>query len=89
MSFLLPCPHCGPRSVYEFRFGGEVKQRPLPDASAEDWLRYTYTKSNVAGVQKEWWYHRAGCQRWLLTVRNTITHEVLESYFADDQKESV
>ena len=28
MSFLIPCPNCGKRSVYEFRFGGEVKTRP-------------------------------------------------------------
>ncbi len=28
MSFLIPCPHCGNRSVYEFRFGGEVKAAP-------------------------------------------------------------
>ena len=34
MSFLLPCPNCGKRSVYEFRFGGEVKQTPAPDAPA-------------------------------------------------------
>ena len=33
MSFLMPCPHCGDRSVYEFRFGGEVKQRPQPGRS--------------------------------------------------------
>jgi sarcosine oxidase subunit delta len=81
VSFLLPCPHCGPRSVYEFRFGGEVKQRPSPDAPAEDWLRYTYTKANAAAVQKEWWYHRSGCRRWLLALRNTVTNEVLETYF--------
>ena len=81
MSFLLPCPHCGPRSVYEFRFGGEVKQRPSPDAAAEDWIRYTYTKANAAGVQKEWWYHRSGCRRWLQALRNTVTNEVLESHF--------
>ena len=30
MSFLLRCPHCGNRSVYEFRFGGEVKGAPPP-----------------------------------------------------------
>ena len=41
MSFLLRCPHCGNRSVYEFRFGGEIKERPAADASEDDWLNYT------------------------------------------------
>ena len=29
MSFLLACPLCGPRDVYEFRFGGEVQKNLL------------------------------------------------------------
>lgn len=28
MSFLLPCPHCGPRDVNEFVTTGEVLVRP-------------------------------------------------------------
>jgi sarcosine oxidase delta subunit len=52
MSFLVRCPQCGNRSVYEFRFGGEVKQRPAPGAPESDWVNYTYTKVNEAGVQK-------------------------------------
>ncbi len=83
MSFLLRCPHCGDRSVYEFRFGGEVKQRPAPDAAEEAWLDYTYNRVNEAGVQREWWYHRAGCGQWLQAMRNTVTNEVLETFFSD------
>ncbi len=79
MSFLLPCPNCGERSVYEFRFGGEVKERPPPDAPDEAWLLYSYATANVAGVQKEWWYHTLGCRRWLVALRNTVTNEVLET----------
>jgi heterotetrameric sarcosine oxidase delta subunit len=84
MSFLLHCPHCGDRSVYEFRFGGEVKERPAPDASEDDWVRYTYVKTNEAGVQKEWWYHRAGCRQWIVATRNTITNQVLDTSFPKD-----
>ena len=36
MSFLLACPLCGPRDVYEFRFGGEVQKRPAPGSSTGD-----------------------------------------------------
>ena len=41
MSFLLACPNCGPRDVYEFRFQGEVTSRPAatPDAARADRLR--------------------------------------------------
>ncbi len=81
MSFLLRCPHCGDRSVYEFHFGGEVKQRPAPDAPQGEWLHYIYTKANEAGTQKEWWYHRTGCRQWLQARRNTVTNEVLDTFF--------
>ena len=84
MSFLVRCPQCGNRSVYEFRFGGEVKQRPASEAPEEAWNQYTYTKVNEAGVQKEWWYHRSGCRQWFQARRNTLTNEVQESYFPEE-----
>ena len=80
MSFLVRCPNCGDRSVYEFRFGGEVKTRPALDAPDGDWLAYRYHRANEAGVQKEWWFHRSGCKQWLQAVRNTVTNEVLETF---------
>ena len=83
MSFQLRCPHCGNRSVYEFRFGGEVRERPVPEAPDQDWLLYTHTRVNQAGVQKEWWFHRSGCQQWLLALRNTVTNEVLQTSFPE------
>ena len=33
MSFLVPCPNCGPRDVNEFVTQGEVTVRPGPDAT--------------------------------------------------------
>jgi sarcosine oxidase subunit delta len=85
VSFLIPCPHCGSRSAYEFRFGGEVRQRPPPGAPDEEWFSYTYTRNNEAGLQTEWWYHRYGCRRWLQAVRNTVSNEVLETFFPEDE----
>ena len=85
MSFLLRCPHCGNRSVYEFRFGGEVKQRPAADAPEAAWVDYSYTKANEAGVQREWWYHRSGCRQWMQAVRNTVTNEVFETSFPEER----
>jgi sarcosine oxidase delta subunit len=30
----------------------------------------------VAGVQREWWFHRSGCRAWFLAERDTRTNEV-------------
>lgn len=76
MSFLLGCPNCGPRDVYEFRFGGEVRTRPDPDADMAAWNRYLHFRANEAGVQKEWWYHRSGCRAWFYAVRDTRDNSV-------------
>jgi sarcosine oxidase, subunit delta len=66
MSFLLPCPQCGPREVYEFRYGGQV---PPSDNAG----------SNLPGPQQERWYHRFGCRRWLAARRDVRTNEVLDT----------
>ena len=82
MSFLVPCPQCGPRDVYEFRWGGTQSRRPAPGSPPEDWVRYIYLRDNVAGVQQEWWYHRMGCRRWFLARRDTRTNEVAATFWA-------
>ena len=87
MSFLITCPECGERSVYEFRFGGEVLRRPEPGAPAEDWFRYSYVRRNEMGVQTEWWYHRLGCGRWLQALRDTKTNRVIQAYFPGELEE--
>lgn len=84
MSFLLACPNCGPRDVYEFRFGGEYQSRPQPADSVEAWNRYLYFRSNAAGVQKEWWYHRGGCHAWFLALRDTRTNVVVDVIRSED-----
>lgn len=85
MSFLLPCPNCGKRSVYEFRFGGETKETPPADAPEAVWLDYRFNRTNRAGVQTEWWFHRSGCKQWIEAVRNTISNEVLESFLPGER----
>jgi heterotetrameric sarcosine oxidase delta subunit len=76
VSFLLECPHCGIREVADFAFGGEVCKRPQ-DPSFRELCEYNYIRENVAGVQREWWYHRSGCRTWFLAERDTRTNEVL------------
>jgi heterotetrameric sarcosine oxidase delta subunit len=77
MSFTLTCPNCGPREVTDFAFGGEVTTRPRSRPTMRELNDYNYFRHNVAGVQREWWYHRSGCREWFLAERDTRTNEVL------------
>ena len=79
MSFLLACPNCGPRDVNEFAYQGEVTVRPKRDPSFRELTSYLYFRRNVAGVQREWWYHRLGCESWFQAERDTRTNEVLKT----------
>jgi heterotetrameric sarcosine oxidase delta subunit len=80
MPFLLTCPNCGPREVTEFVAGGEVVERPAARPETRRELSaYLYFRDNVAGEQREWWFHSAGCGRWLVATRDTTTGVVLES----------
>jgi len=71
--------------VYEFRYGGEYNPRPAATSSDDEWSSYLYLKTNVAGVQQEWWFHRAGCRHWFRARRDTATNRVLETFWAEDQ----
>jgi sarcosine oxidase subunit delta len=81
MAFLLRCPQCGPRDVTEFRWGGEQSTRPAPGSPPATWTDYLYTRRNEAGVQQEWWYHRAGCRRWFVAVRDTRVNRVERTFW--------
>lgn len=77
MSFLLSCPICGPRDVYEFRYGGEVRTRPQPGTGQEVWADHLYGRVNVAGIERAWWFHRTGCRRWFQAERDTRDNTVV------------
>ncbi len=79
MSFLLPCPHCGPRDVNEFVPAGEVTVRPEQPSSFRELTSYLYFRENVAGLQREWWFHRFGCGIWFQAERDTRTNEVVRT----------
>jgi heterotetrameric sarcosine oxidase delta subunit len=77
VSFLLQCPSCGLRDVNEFAYAGEVTSRPVGKATLRELGDYVYFRRNVAGVQREWWQHRYGCETWFLAERDTRTNTVL------------
>ena len=45
-------------------------------ADARELTDYVYFRRNVAGVQREWWHHRYGCEVWFLAERDTRTNHV-------------
>ena len=79
MSFLLECPYCGLRDVNEFKFQGEVTRRPRTTPTLRELADYVYFRDNVAGVQREWWYHRVGCRLWFIAERDTQTNDVVRT----------
>ena len=83
MAFLLKCPNCGDRSVYEFRHGGELASRPGPSSNRSEWVEYYYFRKNLAGEQREWWYHSFGCRKWFIATRNTVTNKILNTEWPD------
>ena len=86
---LLECPNCGPRNSQEFRFGGEYNPRPKAhlETPVADWIDYIHMRVNKAGIQKEWWYHRAGCGYWFLAERHTKSNKVIKTFLWSDKEE--
>ena len=76
VSFLLTCPNCGVREVTDFGYGGEVSVRPTSRPDRRQLNEYNYFRRNVAGPQREWWFHRSGCRAWFLAQRDTRTNVV-------------
>jgi heterotetrameric sarcosine oxidase delta subunit len=78
----LSCPNCGTRPYTEFWFHGEVleAEAAAPQAGSTAALDADYervwTRRNSAGVQREAWFHFAGCRRLLHVERDTLTNEV-------------
>jgi sarcosine oxidase subunit delta len=67
--------------VDEFKYQGEVTRRPPgPERpTLRELADYVYFRDNVAGVQREWWYHRTGCGLWFVAERDTRSNEVLKT----------
>jgi heterotetrameric sarcosine oxidase delta subunit len=87
VSYLLTCPNCGTREVTDFAFGGEISRRPRERPSLRELGAYNYFRRNVAGVQREWWYHRSGCRAWFIAERDTRDNRVLWTAVPDEAKD--
>lgn len=74
MSIRIPCPTCGDRPYTEFTYGGEFRPIDAQDPDAE--FGRVYLRDNVAGPQRERWFHAMGCRRWTTIVRDTATNAI-------------
>lgn len=73
----LTCPHCGRRSVEEFRYG-EIPTVPdeLTDPDERD-IDRGFMRTNPYGPVVERWFHDSGCRRWLTVTRDTSTDRII------------
>lgn len=87
MALHITCPLCGKRDGYEFRYGGEDKgpKPESPPLDSREWCRQVHMNQCLAGVQKEWWFHRSGCGSWFTIFRDTRTNVQVE--MREDQTE--
>jgi sarcosine oxidase, subunit delta len=75
------CPYCGVRDEPEFVFGGPSHvTRPSQDADDKTWTSYLWSRRNPAGVHLERWLHVYGCGHWFNVARDTVTHEIVNTY---------
>ncbi|HEX6141736.1 MAG TPA: sarcosine oxidase subunit delta [Geminicoccaceae bacterium] len=75
----IPCPHCGERDHAEFTYAGDATvRRPAPDeGDPAAWMRYVYWRDNPCGPHDELWQHSAGCRRFIVVRRDTLSHAIL------------
>ena len=73
------CPYCGDRDAEEFSIQGEAAgPRPIPRYGCDGCVpRLCASARQRYGPTREYWYHAAGCRRWLTVSRDTRDHEIL------------
>lgn len=77
---LINCPYCGYRDETEFHYGGEaniIRPSNPDDLSDNEWADYLFMRKNTKGLYNERWSHSAGCRRWFIVQRNTITNKIV------------
>ena len=75
----ITCPYCGLRDE-RVHCGGEARRAPACREQPQDAARrLPVPRDNLKGLFLERWRHAAGCRRWF-TLRDTVTHEIVEIY---------
>ena len=84
--FHIRCPNCGPRPASEFGYGGEVRPAADPALTEREEIERLWLRRNVAGPQRERWFHTAGCRRYLTLTRDTRDNAILVEPGATDDR---
>jgi len=78
--FLIRCPHCAEtREEEEFAPAGEAWiARPADPEAASDaqWGHYLFMRRNPKGWHWELWQHAAGCRKFFVARRHTVSHAI-------------
>ena len=74
----ITCPHCGERDLREYSYRGHALALSRPDelADPDAWDDYLHNRDNPAGKTEDLWHH-VPCGTWLVTERDTVTHEIV------------
>ena len=84
----IKCPHCGLRSQNEFAYGGDatIKRHNLnQEISNTEWDNFVYLRKSPRGRNLEFWHHISGCRQWIKVDRDTATHEIFNTYKANEK----
>tara|TARA_B100001057_G_scaffold254287_1_gene254539 strand:+ start:6253 stop:6531 length:279 start_codon:yes stop_codon:yes gene_type:complete len=84
----IKCPHCGKRSQIEFSYGGDATvERPKLNSIVDkkQWDEFVYFRKNPRGNHLELWQHIMGCRQWFKVQRNTVTHEIIDTYTMQEE----
>ena len=79
---LIPCPHCGERDESEFDYGGRAVALPRLNAAPDEWHQALHLGNNNEDCVDEYWYHHAGCERWIRLRRNLSNHDFIDADMA-------
>ena len=86
---IMPCPFNGPRNITEFSYFGPVRRQPqLETVTDEDWAAYIFIAPNPDGLIREWWCHTP-TNTFFIAERNTVTDQIVRTYYADQIPELV
>ena len=81
------CPYCGDRSQKEFAYGGDgsvTRPELNQEISDEKWDEFVYLRKSPRGKHLELWQHISGCRQWIKVERDTLTHEIHQTFKANE-----
>lgn len=84
------CPYCREyRPEEEFHYAGEAfieRPKDADNISDEAWGDYVFFRKNPKGIAWEQWCHGAGCRKFFIVKRDSVTYEILATYTMEEGK---